>query len=117
MEERTPRRGDLWWLERDEKKDRVVVILSPDVMNRNSERCIVGLCTTKHMGTIYESEVDLSSLETPKPCKLQCDQVHTVLQSRLRDYVTEFTSDLIGEMNQAICAGLGVPLYFDELEF
>src|SRR5688572_29727898 len=105
-----PLRGEVYWVALDPtigteiNKTRPAVVISNDVGNQYSDRVIVALVTSQHLGRVYPFEVFVGDGEggLQHASKVLLDQIRSVDKQRLRTRLGTLGSERMTEVDQAI---------------
>jgi len=105
MENRTIKRGEVYWVNLDPtigseiKKTRPAVVLSNNIQNRISARVVILPITSKTEKLFpFEAKITLHNQEA----KVLADQVRTVDKSRLNDCICSLTKAEIKDIERAL---------------
>ena len=109
---RTPRRGDVYWVNLDPvvgteiRKTRPAVIVSNDSCNRYGARVVV-LPITSNVDSLYPGEalVDVKG----KRGRALGDQIRSIDKSRLRARAARLTAEEMSRINEALAITLDLP--------
>ena len=109
---RTPRRGDVYWVNLDPvvgteiRKTRPAVIVSNDSCNRYGARVVV-LPITSNVDSLYPGEalVDVKG----KRGRALGDQIRSIDKSRLKARAARLTAEEMSRINEALAITLDLP--------
>ena len=109
---RSPRRGDVFWVNLDPvigteiRKTRPAVIVSNDSCNRYGARLVV-LPITSNVDSLYPGEamVDVKG----RPGRALGDQIRSIDKRRLKAKVSRLTADEMARIEEALAITLGLP--------
>ena len=109
---RTPRRGDVFWVNLDPvvgteiRKTRPAVVVSNDSCNRHGARVVV-LPITSNVDSLYPGEamVDVKG----RPGRALGDQIRSIDKRRLKARVSPLTADEMARIDEALAITLGLP--------
>ena len=109
---RSPRRGDVFWVNLDPvigteiHKTRPAVIVSNDSCNRYGARLVV-LPITSNVDSLYPGEalVDVKG----RPGRALGDQIRSIDKRRLKAKVGRLTADEMARIEEALAITLGLP--------
>lgn len=110
---RPPRRGDVYWVNRDPvvgseiRKTRPAVVVSNDSCNRYGTRVVV-LPITSNVDSLYPGEAMVEV--KGKPGRALGDQVRSIDKSRLRARVGRLTAEEMSRIDEALAITLDLPL-------
>jgi mRNA interferase MazF len=100
------RRGELWLAEVGRKKRPVLVITRSEVIDVRA-LVTVAEVTTSIRGLASEVEVDHVQVGLGGPSVINCDGIHTVVQSALREKVGAVPDDTMRQVCSAVSYALG----------
>jgi len=95
-----PRRGEVFWGP-GKKKIRPLLIVSNNQGNRYSNDIVVIPGTTQKIDIVYPVEV-LVTEGLSKPTKFQADSIFTIYKEELGEKITEFSPDIMVDVNIAL---------------
>ncbi|MFB6356941.1 MAG: type II toxin-antitoxin system PemK/MazF family toxin [bacterium] len=95
-------RGDLFWLELPDQKNRPVVIVSPNFLNEVRNRVVVAPCTSRRTNEIAKTEVLLDTTGLSKQTKVQCQDVGTFQKQHLTDKIRSLTPSELEALDRAL---------------
>jgi mRNA interferase MazF len=110
---RTPRRGDVYWVNLDPvvgteiRKTRPGVVVSNDSCNRYGGRVVV-VPVTSNVDSVYPGEVRIEV--NGKPGRALGDQIRSIDKSRLKTRVARLTADEMSRIDEALAITLDLPL-------
>ena len=110
---RSPRRGDVYWVNLDPivgteiRKTRPAVIVSNDSCNRYGTSVVV-LPVTSNVDSLYPGEAMLEI--KGKPGRALGDQIRSIDKIRLKARVGRLTVDEMSRVDEALAITLALPL-------
>ena len=110
---RSPKRGDVYWVNLDPvvgseiRKTRPAVIVSNDSCNRYGRRVVV-LPITSNTDSLYpgESLVEIKG----KPGRALGDQIRSIDKTRLNARIGRLTADEMSRVDEALAITLALPM-------
>jgi mRNA interferase MazF len=110
---RSPKRGDVYWVNLDPvvgteiRKTRPAVVVSNDSCNRYGTRVVV-LPITSNTASLYPGEavVEIKG----KRGRALGDQIRSIDRSRLKSRVGRLTADEMSRVDEALAITLGLPM-------
>lgn len=111
---RSPRRGDVYWVNLDPvvgteiRKTRPAVVVSNDSCNRYGTRIVV-LPITSNVDSLYpgEAKVEVKG----KPGRALGDQIRSIDRSRLKARLGRLSADEMSRVDEALAVTLALPTF------
>ena len=110
---RAPRRGDIYWVNRDPvvgteiRKTRPAVVVSNDSCNRYGTRVVV-LPITSNVDSLYPGEAKIEV--KGKPGRALGDQIWSIDKRRLKARLGRLTADEMSRVDEALAITLALPV-------
>lgn len=109
---RTPRRGDVYWVNLEPvirtgiRKTRPAVIVSNDSCNRYGRRVVV-MPITSHVASLYPGEAMV--VVKGKPARALGDQIRSIDKRRLKSRAGAVSADELTRIDEALAITLALP--------
>lgn len=115
-------RGEIYYVEKldtenmgsEQRANRPAIIVSNNLCNKHSPVVEIVYLTTQPKREM-PTHVPINSAKYPGTAL--CEQIHSVAVERLGDYVGRCTRDEMAQIDEALCASLGLPMGGGRLKY
>ena len=102
------RRGQVWRADLPDDKQRPVLIVSSDAMNRAQDRTIIVPITTTIRGHEVEVRLDPDRAPVTSVSVVKCDAILTLPKAYLIEYLGPLLNDELNAVDEALRSALGL---------
>ena len=99
-------RGEVWWAELGGKRRPVLILTRPEVIDVRALVTVAEVTTTIR-GLAAEVELDHAAIGLPSPSVVNCDGLHTVAKTLLRERAGSLDGATIHRVCRALSYALG----------